>query len=940
MIEQINNVSGSWWAWMWPMFWQVGLLIVLIGLVDLLIRRRVWPQVRYALWLLVLIKLVLPPSLALPTSLTSPLGPLAKGIIWHQPLSDQTDMVGIEQSAPAMPPVSIEPTIAVGPETVPMGMAPSNPSPAIAADSVRLIGPTLIWQAYSMLAWLLGVLVLAGWLVVRFWQLRRTHQAKTATGEHPQWFNQLLAGTAKKLRLRRLPQVVLSPTAASPAVFGVLRPVLLIPAEDINHLSRTEIEHIFLHELAHIKRGDLIVHAFNMLLQIIYWPNPLLWLVRRQLQHLRELCCDASVARILRAKTADYKETILETARRMLAKPIGPGMGLLGLFENANRLGARLKWLDKKSWKHRPLRIATILAVVGLMCACVLPMAQGKNKDTSSAVNNESGLQMPSILSDQEILGIPPEKAVVIDPQLPWKSSSWAGHDDTALIAMEEEKDRPRFIVAQAGRRHVWIYYLAIPFDPQHYPIAVLTYRARNTNPDSADYYGLWIDDTTGPNRDNIYPFVSNDFIPDGQVRELRKDLRTLNPKGEITGLALGVNCGKQSPAEFELIGLRFEADPDSRQARPIRLGSPVSIRVVDQAGKPVEGATVTVDAERANWSRSTTTDKDGRASVTPLANNFAKHMLRISKAGMASVELGGYRYKGPLPEQITLKRALRYGGVVRNEQSEPIAGTAVDILIPQRRRRINVFTDAEGRWQTPPLPDDLEGLMVRMAHPDYIFQSNHSAAADLPIDQLQDRTAVMTLRRGIPVSGIVVDKDGNPVSDARVRQGPVAWGLEHPFTYTDKEGRFHFPSTEPGEMILTVQKTGFAPQMARLQARRDMEPLRFIVKKGQTILGRVVDAQDRPIVSARVSVFTWGNYRTINWNTTTNSEGRFTWTDAPANEVGFWIGKQGYVWTNVHLAPSEKEQVITLTQKLGLLRSLRSMGSFVVGVAKPNPAN
>ncbi|MCK4849736.1 MAG: M56 family metallopeptidase, partial [Phycisphaerae bacterium] len=390
MIEQINNIAGVWWAWMWPMFWQVGLLIAMIGLIDLLIRRRVWPQVRYALWLLVLVKLVLPPSLALPTSLTSALGPLARGVIWHQPLSDQTDMAGIEQSAPAMLPVSIEPTIAIGPETVPVDVAPSNPSAAIAADSVQLIGPTLGWQAYIMLAWLLGVLVLAGWLVVRFWQLRRAHRGKTALADPPQRLKQLLAETANKLRLRRLPQMVLSPTATSPAVFGVLRPVLLIPAEDIQRLSRTEIEHILLHELAHIKRGDLIVHAFNMLLQIIYWFNPLLWLVRRQLQHLRELCCDASVARILREKTTDYKETILETARRMLAKPVGPGMGLLGLFENANRLGARLKWLEKKSWKHRPLRIATILAVITLMCACILPMAKGQAKDKKDDLVMES----------------------------------------------------------------------------------------------------------------------------------------------------------------------------------------------------------------------------------------------------------------------------------------------------------------------------------------------------------------------------------------------------------------------------------------------------------------------------------------------------------------------------------------------------------------------
>ena len=103
---------------------------------------------------------------------------------------------------------------------------------------------------------------------------------------------------------------------------------------------------------------------------------------------------------------------------------------------------------------------------------------------------------------------------------------------------------------------------------------------------------------------------------------------------------------------------------------------------------------------------------------------------------------------------------------------------------------------------------------------------------------------------------------------------------------------------------------------------------------------GRVLDAQDRPIASARVAAFSWKNCRTIDWSTTTNSEGRFTWTDAPANEVSFWFGKQDYVWTTVNLAPSEKEQVITLTQKLELLRSLRSMGSFVVGVARPNPAN
>ena len=71
MIEQINNLAQLWWSWMWPMFWQVSLLIAIIALVDLFLRKRVWPKVRYTLWLLVFIKLIIPPDFAMSTSIVS-----------------------------------------------------------------------------------------------------------------------------------------------------------------------------------------------------------------------------------------------------------------------------------------------------------------------------------------------------------------------------------------------------------------------------------------------------------------------------------------------------------------------------------------------------------------------------------------------------------------------------------------------------------------------------------------------------------------------------------------------------------------------------------------------------------------------------------------------------------------------------------------------------
>ena len=56
-MEALNRIAWSWWEWMGQMMWQAGVLILLVVVVDLLIRRWAWPQVRYAVWLLVLLKL-------------------------------------------------------------------------------------------------------------------------------------------------------------------------------------------------------------------------------------------------------------------------------------------------------------------------------------------------------------------------------------------------------------------------------------------------------------------------------------------------------------------------------------------------------------------------------------------------------------------------------------------------------------------------------------------------------------------------------------------------------------------------------------------------------------------------------------------------------------------------------------------------------------------
>ncbi len=386
MIEQINNISMSWWGWMSQMFWQVGLLIILVACIDTLIKKWAWPQLRYALWLLVLLKLVIPPSYSMPGSLTGRLRPVTNRIV--SSMTEKSEAAAENFYAPFI----IDTDVSVPAVVSESGVTVTSPVPEPAfennAESASMVEPeptiSFIWQSYAMAIWLFGMVVLGGWLAVRLHGLRMNRSFKRAARQIPESFEILMLRCAQRLRLSRLPDVVVTDKVICTAVFGLLRPTLLIPKNYIKNLTRKDVEHMLLHELAHVKRGDTIVHGLYMILQIAYWFNPLLWLARRQLHHLRELCCDATVAKLLRNRTSEYRETIIDIARRYLTRPVEPGLGLLGLFEDSNKLLVRLNWLEKESWRYPKMKNLTVIITVVLMLSFVLPMALAESEPTAA----------------------------------------------------------------------------------------------------------------------------------------------------------------------------------------------------------------------------------------------------------------------------------------------------------------------------------------------------------------------------------------------------------------------------------------------------------------------------------------------------------------------------------------------------------------------------
>lgn len=98
--------------------------------------------------------------------------------------------------------------------------------------------------------------------------------------------------TALHLGIKKNIKVWLSEHVDVPSVAGFIKPVILLPAAFISHLSIRQTEAILLHELAHIKRNDHLVNLLQSVVELILFFNPFAMLLSKTAKKERENCCD------------------------------------------------------------------------------------------------------------------------------------------------------------------------------------------------------------------------------------------------------------------------------------------------------------------------------------------------------------------------------------------------------------------------------------------------------------------------------------------------------------------------------------------------------------------------------------------------------------------------------------------------------------------------
>lgn len=122
---------------------------------------------------------------------------------------------------------------------------------------------------------------------------------------------------------------VSSPTLLEPGVFGVFRPVILLPEGILNRLTAAQLKGVIEHELCHVCHRDNLIAAIHMFVETVFWFHPLVWWIGKRMVEEREQACDEEVLR-LGSEPRVYAEGILNVCKLYMESPLTCVAGVTG----------------------------------------------------------------------------------------------------------------------------------------------------------------------------------------------------------------------------------------------------------------------------------------------------------------------------------------------------------------------------------------------------------------------------------------------------------------------------------------------------------------------------------------------------------------------------------------------------------------------------------
>jgi bla regulator protein BlaR1 len=340
--------------------WQSTLFAGVAGLLTLFLRKN-RAHVRYWLWLLASVKFLLPFSLLV--AVGGLLGPhttaavAPSGLVLIADFSSFVEHVG-EPFTTTLPQFAM---------------------PAVQRSYTSVIVAVLIF------VWAAGFVTLVCRWTLRWRRIRASVRK------------------ASPLDLQIGLPVKSSPAFGEPGVFGIFRPVLLLPDKILDCLTAREMESIVAHELCHVRRRDNLATVIHMAVEVVFWFHPLVWWLGARLIEERERACDEEVLRNGGEPSA-YAEGILKICELYLASPLACVAGVTG-----GDLKRRIEAIMGNRVAHRLNYAKKAILAVAAIAVLVTPIVVGITN--TPAVQAQSSPPAPSVATPRfEVASIKPCK--------------------------------------------------------------------------------------------------------------------------------------------------------------------------------------------------------------------------------------------------------------------------------------------------------------------------------------------------------------------------------------------------------------------------------------------------------------------------------------------------------------------------------------------------
>lgn len=371
----------SLFKWIYLSSAMSAVLVCIIFLIKLLLKNKLGAKWHCYIWFLLIIRMILP------------IAPESSFSVFNA-FSFSGREVSIKSSAP-IEDINISKAPSIRYEVIEHAALNENSSKEITDVTYKAERDMVNILSIIEVIWFLGALILSLITIIKNMQFYLNIKNRKPLQDART--RKLVDDCTASMGIRRELPVYEIGEIRSPLLYGVIKPCILLPEGIYEKIGTQGLKHIIMHEIAHIKRRDILQSLIASVLQIIHWFNPFIWFGFYRMRQDTEIACDAMVLSYMGDEEKNsYGKTIINLLESYKSPVSIPGTA--GILEAKSQIERRIRMIKLFSKGTYKLSFAAVLiiAVVALAVLTNAKPAQGsyddKNKpEINAAYNNDIG---------------------------------------------------------------------------------------------------------------------------------------------------------------------------------------------------------------------------------------------------------------------------------------------------------------------------------------------------------------------------------------------------------------------------------------------------------------------------------------------------------------------------------------------------------------------